>query len=127
MSRGFSLLETILAGFVISLVTMAIFNIFPTSSMAAKRGEMQMLADSIATRELEQLRATDFDALILGPGPVVAPETHYGTTFNAQLRILNEPSSSTDVLKRLQAVVSWNHSNRNYSVTHESWVLSVEQ
>jgi hypothetical protein len=126
LSKGFSLLETILAGFIISLITMAVFNIFPTSAMAAKRGEMQLIADSIALRELEQLRAVPFDTLILGPGPVVTPETQAGTVFSTQIQILDAPPSDPNVLKRVQAVVTWSHSNKNYSVTHEAWLIRVE-
>ncbi len=126
MNRGVSLLETILAGFIISLVTMAVFNIFPTSAMAVKRGEMQLLADAIAERELEQLRVAPFDSLALGPGPAVAPETRYGTTFNTAITISRVPGSDEDVLKRATVVVTWTHSNKNYTSTREAWLVSVE-
>lgn len=126
MNRGISLLETILAGFIISLVTMSVFNIFPTSAMAVKRGEMQLLADSIADRELEQLRVAPFDSFPLGPGPAVAPESHHGTTFNTVITIGQVTGSDENVLKRATVVVSWTHSNKNYTSTREAWLVSVE-
>lgn len=126
MSRGFSLLETILAAFIISLVTMAVFNIFPTSAMAVKRGEMQLVADSIAQREMEQLRVVPFDSLNLGPGPAVAPETIQGTTFTTSISLVAQPPSDPDVLKVVRVEVSWSHSSKNYTATQEAWLVSVE-
>lgn len=114
-----------MAAFILSLVTMAILSIFPSSAMAVKRGEMQLTADSIAERELERLREVPFDSLPLGPRPPISDEQHQGTKYHLSVEVLKEPSSDVKVLKRLVATVTWSHSEKNYSTVHEAWVTSV--
>jgi Tfp pilus assembly protein PilE len=125
MNRGFTLAETIMAGFVISLVTMALFNIFPTAVMSGKRAEMQLTADSIAEKHLEEMRASDFKTLVIGSDPVIAPVKSSGTEYSGQVEILKEPSSSETALKIVRVTVNWSHGNQNYSTVHEAWITDV--
>lgn len=126
MRRGFSLIETILAAFIFSLITMAVFNIFPSSVMAVKRGEMELEADSIAQRILEEHRAKPFDELVLtGPAPLAA-ETLAGTKFEPFLEIDSVPGSLEESLKAVRVEVRWSHSAKNYSLLREAWIVSVE-
>lgn len=126
MRRGFTLAETILSAFVISLVLMALFNIFPSSAMAVKRAEMQLIADSMAERHLEQYRAAPFDSLVVGPAPAVPVEPVRGTDFATTIEVVNVPPSDPDVLKGVRVTVAWTHSGKSHTTTHEAWLVSVE-
>lgn len=125
-SRGFSLVETILAAFILSLITMAVFNIFPSSVMAVKRGEMELEADSIAAQILEEHRARPFEELVLaGPAPL-APLTLGGTKFEPFLQIDDVPGCSDQHLRAVRVEVRWSHSGKSYSLAREAWIVSVE-
>lgn len=125
-ARGFSLIETILATFVLSLITMAVFNIFPSSVMAVKRGEMELEADSLAQQQLEECRARPFDTLTVGPLPAVAPVTVTGTTFAIRGRVRPVAGSSVDHLKAIEVTVEWTHSAKSHTIIREAWIVSVE-
>ncbi len=124
--EGFSLAETIFATFVISLVMMTLFSLFPSSALAVKRAEMTVLADSIAEQHLEIYRAEAFDALTLS-GPVnLSPQTIKGVTFQPVVEIVQVPPSDPDLLKSVRITVDWSHSRHNYQTVHEAWLTSVE-
>ncbi len=126
MKRGLTLIETIMATFIISLVTMAVFNIFPSSAWTVKRAESELYADSVAMRHLEEQRARPFSELALGSSESLPDESSAGTTFHAHLEIEEVADSSPEVLKALRVRVQWKHSDREYRLTREAWVVSVE-
>lgn len=126
MRKGFSLIETVLATFVLSLITMAVFNIFPSSVMAIKRGEMELEADSLAQQQLEEYRARSFDSLALGNAPLTSPVTLSGTAFQVSTRVAAVPGSNVDHLKAVVVTVDWTHSARSHTITREAWIVSVE-
>lgn len=126
MKRGFSLVETVLATFVLSLITMAVFNIFPSSVMAVKRGEMELEADSLAQQQLEEYRARPFDSLVLGNAPAIPPVTVGDTAFAVSTRVAAVPDSDVDHLKAVVVTVDWTHSAKSHTITREAWIVSVE-
>lgn len=125
-ARGFSLIETILATFVLSLITMAVFNIFPSSVMAVKRGEMELEADSLAQQLLEEYRSKPFETLTLGPGPALPPVSVAGTTFEVQARVNSVVGSDANHLKAVEVTVDWTHSAKSHRIIREAWIVSVE-
>lgn len=126
MRRGFTLIETILATFILSLITMAVFNIFPSSVMAVKRGEMELQADSIAQQYLEECRAQPWEELVVGPAVALPQVTSAGTVFRPRLRVLAVPGSDVNHLRAVRVTVDWTHSAKSHSMVRESWIASLE-
>lgn len=131
MKRGFSLLETVLATFIMSLITMAVFNIFPSSVMAVKRGEVELQADAIAQQILEEHRAKPFEELVIGPAIALPQVTLGGTVFRPGVRVFEVGSGANaanpDHLKAVRATVDWTHSSISHSLAREAWILSLEE
>lgn len=133
MKHGFSLLETILATFILSLITMAVFNIFPSSVMAVKRGEMELEADSIAQQILEERRAIPFEDLTLGDSTMLDVVVA-GTIFKSRVKVSNVPAPATepnpptnvDFLKSVRVTVEWVHSGKSHQMVREAWIVSVK-
>ena len=125
LKRGFSLAETIIASFLVSLVTLAIFNLFPSSAMMVKRGEMALIADSLAHNQLEELRNQPFESLTVGSVATPEPVTNNGVEYSLQAEILAHPGSDPDALKIARVTVTWSHARKDYSAVGEAWLSSV--
>ncbi|MGE0489677.1 MAG: hypothetical protein AB7S38_10735 [Vulcanimicrobiota bacterium] len=125
MKRAFTLAETIFATFVLALVMMTLFNIFPSSALAVKRGEMQLLADSVAEAHLEQQRAMAFDSLAIAAESYLPDQDLKGLHFKPSLTISAVPGSDVDRLKSVNVNVYWSFRERNYKVSHEAWIVKV--
>ncbi|MEW6277820.1 MAG: hypothetical protein AB1758_04285 [Candidatus Eremiobacterota bacterium] len=126
---GFTVAETILSAFVLSVVLMALFNIFPSSAMAARTGELQIRADSIAQGHLERLRARPFGSLAIGPVALSpASEKHSGVTFTSEAEVLRldslNPPADPDRLKAARVTVRWTFRGRGYRAVHETWIAN---
>lgn len=90
--RGFTLIETIFATFIISVVIVAIFDLFPSSMVAIKRSEMQIEANDIAQSVLEDMRAVPFDSLT-----PYSPTLYYpSTSASVALRLARPPYEDLD-------------------------------
>jgi len=63
MRRGFSLIETIFAASILSIVIMVLFNLYPSSLLAVRRAEHRLEATTLAQSILESKRAMPFSQL----------------------------------------------------------------
>lgn len=63
MRRGFSLIETIFAASILSIVLMVLFNLYPSSLLAVRRAEHRLEATTLAQSILESKRAMPFSQL----------------------------------------------------------------
>lgn len=72
MRRGFSLIETIFAASILSIVLMVLFNLYPSSLLAVRRAEHRLEATTLAQSILEAKRALPFSQLA-----TLAPNTDY--------------------------------------------------
>lgn len=117
---GLSIGEGILSAFIIMMVVLTLFNLIPSSALAMRKAEMQIRADAIAQRLIEEQRAKPYKSLTLGT--VYGPEeTHRGVVYKTRVRVL-APTGNKDVLKGLRVRVAWNYQGRDYECTHESWL-----
>lgn len=125
-TRGFSTIETIFSAFIVCTVMMAMFNIFPTSSIAIRRADMKTTGNALAQQCLEQYRAMPFEDVQLGPA-LRRFRDNRGVRFQIAPEVVKEPGADPDLLKIVRVEVSWTDGRRDFSVTHEAWLVDVEQ
>ncbi|HXE73734.1 MAG TPA: hypothetical protein VNO81_13815 [Candidatus Nitrosotenuis sp.] len=126
--RGLSLAETILAGFVLSILMIAMFDIFPASAVAVRRAELQLQADAIAQKYLETWRSKDFADLATGPvSPPPEEELYKDVVFRPAVEVFTVPGASADYLKGVRVSVSWQYREKTFQITHEAWICNVEK
>ncbi len=123
-------METLVTLLVLSLVTIFLFNIYPTSLLAIRRGEQQLEANSRATSWLE-IYQTDVNALFAMPldtpidlpGPLGAGGANYTTQLLCST--LPAPSNDDKKLRKLTVTVNWELMNHKRSVTHTRYVANL--
>lgn len=124
--RGFTLLETILSCFVLALIMMSLFNLFPMSAMAVKRTEYRLQADAVAQKWLETYRSRAFESLTVG-SLTLPPEPHDGLSFTPTVDVYVPPQSDGSLLKGVRVRVSYTYRGRTYQETHETWIAHVRE
>lgn len=100
--RGFSLLETVVAGVLAAGVFYTLLVAYPTSMMSLRKGYDLSVASSLARREVEALRQKTFADLETGMA-TQSPVTLDGTVYTVETLIsLAEPE-----VKDIRVRVSW--------------------
>lgn len=100
--RGFSLLETVVAGVLAAGVFYTLLAAYPTSMMSLRKGHDLSVASSLARREIETLRQVSFDELTTGMA-TETPVTLDGTVYTVETLVaLAEPE-----VKDIRVRVSW--------------------
>lgn len=123
--RGMSLVETIIALSVMSLITLLVANLFPAMGFTIKRSEDRLQADNIAISILNLESSRRFEDLRPGP-PILLPEqVHDNTRFASQLEIFQAPDTDVTNVIGLRATVSWEERSGPQSVVHEVWVPAI--
>ena len=126
--RAFTLLETILTSFIVSLVIMAVFELLPGSALASKRAECQLQGGCRASACLDAQMAKGFQAQVDQQllGPLVVPsETVNSITYSPTVSIFDVAGEDPKLIKGIRVVVTWNFRNQNYVMTRETWVSTV--
>lgn len=119
-------METVVSCFVLCLVMVALFNLFPSSMYALKRGECQILAEQEAQSWIEIYRAENFDLINLG-GPTDLPTRAVnGVVYRPRLTVSTPPSTRADLVKSLRVEVSWTFQSQTRSITRELWVSKLK-
>lgn len=124
--RGFSTVETIFSAFIVCTVMMAMFNLFPTASIAIRRADLKTTANALAGQCLEEYRAMAFEDVQLGPSLKRFRESR-GVQFTLSPEVVKEPGTDPDLLKIVRVGVSWKDGKRDFSVTHEAWLVHVDK
>ena len=103
-SRGFNLMESVVAFAVLGLAFLFILNLFPSAHLASTRGGDLIEADLLASSLAEELRVAPFDELV--PGPLVVPSFHRrGTEFEPEITI-SDPTG-TGRVRQVDIVIRW--------------------
>lgn len=127
MKRGFSLAEVILSTLVLSLVMMTVFNLFPSSALAVKKGEHRLTAEALAQAGLEGCRALPFNLLVAGTYDV-GNVTVGATVFERKREIFTPPGSADDkLLKGVRMLVRWSEQGKPADLQLETWIVNVER
>lgn len=151
--RGFSLIETIFAASILSLVMMVLFNLYPSSLLAVRRAEHRLEATTLAQSILETKRAEPFSVLA-----AKTPDLYYTRQNDDDLKKLAPGSDANGIVKEdgvtlvpsfkvfhvsgtdpsrmlgLQAVVEWDENQntqpnlrRHQKIVHELWICDVKK
>ncbi|MGE0487656.1 MAG: hypothetical protein AB7S38_00425 [Vulcanimicrobiota bacterium] len=126
--RAFTLVETIFSALFISLVVLAIMNLYPAAMVAVKRSEGRIQANLLAQSVLERMRTENYDSLAPGPGPAFAAETHDGTTYTPTVTIFDpDTTPGSDFTMGLRVQVQWEVKGQQYAVTQETLVSALHR
>jgi len=99
--RGFTLLESLIAGFLVVVAFYAVVGLYPTSAVGMRRAHDLVSAADLAQEEMEQKRATHFDLLAVG-------ETHETRDFNGtSYRVERSVRTVGSDLKEVIIRVTW--------------------
>lgn len=126
MTRGFTLLETIFASVLFGFIVLFIANLYPSSIVAVRRGETQIIADNCAQAILEDLRSRSFPNV-----STVAPPTYqkwvYGATeFTPTVAVAYDSDTSLErYLKIATVTVTWDFQRRSNKVVHIMYLHNV--
>ena len=123
--RGFTLLETLVCGFLISCVLLAVAGLFAGSARALRHVSNQAQAGSLATQALERCRALGCSRLNMGTMPL-APTTLDGVEFRGLQEISAQPGTPSQLLKRVRVTVTWKYYNRPQQLVRESWLSAIK-
>ncbi|MEW6281480.1 MAG: hypothetical protein AB1758_22915 [Candidatus Eremiobacterota bacterium] len=122
MRRGVTLAESILAVFLLSLIVVLIFNLYPASIASLRVSGQKLQADSVAGSILEDYMARSFTQLVVGPPQALPPVPGKGVTFQPEVEIF-EVTQPADVdrtrIRGIRVTVRWSQNSRNHSVVRE--------
>jgi len=135
--RGFSIIETIFAASILSIVIMVLFNLYPSSLLAVKRAEHRLEATTLVQSILEEKRAGPFTALT-----ALSPETYYnitpppagedGVQLKPKFKVFLVPNTESawppKRIVGLQVVVEWRETKkRQEKLVGELWICDVKK
>lgn len=123
-ARGMTLLEAIVAGFILIVATFSLLNLYPLGRLAVRRGEQTLQADNLASSILSQQRGRPFSELepaTLRPDPVRIG----GTEYRVRVDIASPVEGSSD-LRAIRVTVTWEFRGRR-ELVQEVWVHRAMQ
>ncbi|GMU50978.1 MAG: hypothetical protein AMXMBFR33_01240 [Candidatus Xenobia bacterium] len=120
-SRGLSLVEVLLAAALLGLVVPFLFQLYPTSLLAIRRGENQLEATELARAALEEFRARPFAALAAGETILPSVSGAGQVEFKRKLTIRQVSSR----LVELRSIVEWTVRQKTYQTEHAVYVSKV--
>lgn len=121
---GLTLLETVISGFVLSLVIIFIASLFPSSLLAIQSSESRIQADYLATTLLEEMRHQPFDQITALPGGQLKKGR---STLRYTTEVGPVPNSDPRFLKRIKVEVTWEERNKTRKVVRETWVHALRR
>lgn len=121
---GMSLVETIFAFFLMTLVILAVINLFPSSLMANRRSELSLQANALADQALEKARASGFMSLTQGvrPAEVVKVDS---VSYTRIFQVSPVPGQDFNSLRSLKVRVRWTVAGHPQELVREVWVCNV--
>jgi Tfp pilus assembly protein PilV len=121
-TRGVSIAETLIAIFLLALLILAVFNMFPTTVLANRQGSERLQAVSVAQSALAEARSRPFGELTIGMTESLPEKATRGTTYMSQLKVLAPDQGSPDRLKVLEVTVTWQARNIKRSIQERLWI-----
>lgn len=126
MRRGFTLLETIFASVLFGFIVLFIANLYPSSIIAVRRGETQIVADNFAQTILEDLRSRSFYNVSKLSPPTYQKWTYGQTDFIPTVSVDYDADPTLErYLKIATVTVSWDFQRRTNKVVHIMYLHNV--
>lgn len=127
MSRraGLSLMETVVATALLAICLLALFNLYPLSSLSVRSSQDRLLADGLAEQMLAEAQSAPWSTLVAGTQPQ-SDVTLEGTVFHRSLAV-GYPQTDVTTLKGLKATVTWTWARGPQLVAHELYRVKIER
>jgi len=123
--RGFTLLEMLICGLLISCVILGVVGLFAGCARAYRHSDHQEQAGRLVEETLEQARSQPFSQLRLGR-TTLADQTYDEIVYQAEEEVLAEASVSPQFLKRIRVTVYWTYCNHRQQLIRESWLSAIK-
>lgn len=124
-TKGFSIAETLISVFLLALLLIVFFNLFPTTVLANRQGSQQMQAMDLAQSVLSEARTRPFDDLTIGLKESGSVQRIDGTDYQTSLEVVKPDSGDPDQLKVLLATVTWTANNKSKNLQERIWIHRV--
>ncbi|MBM3461533.1 MAG: hypothetical protein FJX76_05480 [Armatimonadetes bacterium] len=105
--RGFTLPEIIMSFLFVSMIFVMLVNLYPMSYITTRRGEYQMVADTLAQNVLEKSRGGPYEALVPGPEQTLEPIKRGEVVFTPTRQVAAVTGLDTDYCKEIVVKVTW--------------------
>lgn len=127
-SRGLSLTETIISLYLIGMLAVLLFNLFPSSVAASRHGETKMRAELLAESVLARQMARDFEELDVGSLTQLEPvASEFGQSFVPTVEVFQVGTRDTALIKGLRVSVAWTTGEQDRLVVQEVWVANFRR
>ncbi len=127
--RGLSLSEIVLSTFVLLLVVLVVFQLYPSAVASVRVSGQRMQAEALAESILSQAMEKPFHQLAVGPAAPLPTVQGRGTVFEPSLQVLavTEPGIDPDRMRALRVRVSWRDRGMAREVVREQWRTDVQR
>lgn len=117
---GFTLGEVAVGVGLLSLILVSLLNLFPSSLIAIRNGERRQVAHRVAQNTLEVAMASPFSSL-RSDSPELA-QVNVPEGYRLTVVVSAVPPYPEDHLKRVSAVVEWEHHGKRLRLEEEVYV-----
>jgi prepilin-type N-terminal cleavage/methylation domain-containing protein len=123
---GFSLLEVMISMFLLTILGLFVFNLFPVIRRGMQFTENQIYAAYLGKSLLEQARASGFDALAPSSGSQTLSGTDNGVLFTQTINYTVSINSVTTGEKRIFATMTWHEATGNRRMVIETLLAKYQ-
>ncbi len=121
---GMSLVETIFAFFLMTIVILAVINLFPSSLLANRRSELSLQANALADQVLEKARAGGFSKMVRGQAAPVTVQID-SVPYTQVFEVSDVPGQDFNSLRSLKVRITWTAAGHPEELVREVWVCNV--
>lgn len=125
MRRGYSLLEAVAALFLLSLITILVLDLLPSTRLTIRHGENRYQAQQLAQSALARAEAGNFDDLVVGESRALDDQTRGQVTFELERKVQTVAGHDPARLRRVAVTVRWQERTGAKSITREVYVARV--
>lgn len=108
--------------FLLALLILAVFNLFPTMVLANRQGSERLQALTVAQSTLAELRSRPFDELTVGLSEVLPAQSLEGIDYLSEFRILAPEEGDPARLRVLEVTVTWEKQKVKRTLTEKLWI-----
>lgn len=104
-----TLAESILAIFLLSLIVVLIFNLYPTAMVSLRGSGQNLQANDVVDSVLDEYQERRFNTLVAGPPVTLPARPGRGCEFVPTVEVfeVNRPDVDRDRIKGIRVTVTW--------------------
>ena len=128
MRGGFTLLETIFASVLFGFIVLFILNLYPSSIVAVRRGESQIVADNMAQTILEDLRSRNFYNLSVTTPPTYTKWVYSDVDYLPTITLAYDTDPALEPYLKIATVnVTWEFQRRKNSFVPTMYLHNINR